>query len=163
MTFVVIPTGSVQRSGCDLFGDMGFLSTSLSWYKSVVIWRRQNLTDTGKKKKKKRKPEISKRVTGGSDDKEWACSVGDLGSVPGLGRSPGEGNGNPLRYSCLENPMDRGACQEPVNPLSMGLWRVRHDWETFIFRGQRRRTKLCFKTILIVFQVGSMLGSSCPK
>ena len=43
--------------------------------------------------------------------KESACNAGDLGSVPGLGRSPGEGNGNPLQYSCLENPMDRGACQ----------------------------------------------------
>ena len=37
------------------------------------------------------------------------CNVGDLGSIPGLGRSPGEGNGNPLQYSCLENPMDIGA------------------------------------------------------
>ena len=36
------------------------------------------------------------------------CSAGDLGSIPGLGRSPGEGNGNPLQYSCLENSMDRG-------------------------------------------------------
>ena len=41
--------------------------------------------------------------------KESACSAGDLGSIPGLGRSSGEGNGNPLQYSCLENPMDRGA------------------------------------------------------
>ena len=38
-----------------------------------------------------------------------ACNVGDLGSIPGLGRSPGEGNGNTLQYSCLENPMDGGA------------------------------------------------------
>ena len=37
------------------------------------------------------------------------CNAGDLGLIPGLGRSPGEGNGNPLQYSCLENPMDRGA------------------------------------------------------
>ena len=63
----------------------------------------------------------------GSDGKASAYSVGDLGSIPGLGRSRGEGNGNPLQYSCLENPMDRGACQEPVNPLSMELQRVRHD------------------------------------
>ena len=42
----------------------------------------------------------------GSDHKVSACSVGDLGSIPGLGRSPGEGNGNPLQYSCLENSMD---------------------------------------------------------
>ena len=45
---------------------------------------------------------------GGSDDKVSAYSVGDPGSIPGLGRFPGEGNGNPLQYSCLENPMDRG-------------------------------------------------------
>ena len=43
---------------------------------------------------------------GGSEDKVSACDAGDLGSIPGLGRSPGEGNGNPLQYSCLENPMD---------------------------------------------------------
>ena len=42
----------------------------------------------------------------GSDGKESACSAGDPGSIPGLGRSPGEGNGNPLQYPCLENPLD---------------------------------------------------------
>ena len=46
---------------------------------------------------------------GGSEDKESACKVGDLGLIPGLGRSFGEGNGNLLQYSCLENPMDQGA------------------------------------------------------
>ena len=46
---------------------------------------------------------------GGSDGKASACNVGDPGSIPGLGRSSGEGNGNPLQYSCLENPMDGGA------------------------------------------------------
>ena len=45
---------------------------------------------------------------GGSDGKEFAYNAGDLCSVPGSGRSPGEGNGNPLQYSCLENSMDRG-------------------------------------------------------
>ena len=50
----------------------------------------------------------------GSDGKESACNAGDLGSIPGSGRSPGEGNGNPLHYSCLENPMDRGAWQATV-------------------------------------------------
>ena len=44
-----------------------------------------------------------------SDGKVPACNVGDLGSIPGLGRSPGEGNGNSLQYPCLENPMDGGA------------------------------------------------------
>ena len=52
---------------------------------------------------------------GGSDDKESTCNVGELGTVPGSGRSPGEGNGNPLQYSCLENPMDRGACRATVH------------------------------------------------
>ena len=46
---------------------------------------------------------------GGSDGKTSAYSAGDLGSIPGSGRSSGEGNGNPLQYSCLENPMDRAA------------------------------------------------------
>ena len=46
---------------------------------------------------------------GDSDRKESTCNVGDPGSIPRLGRSPGEGNGNPLQYSCLENSMDRGA------------------------------------------------------
>ena len=46
---------------------------------------------------------------GSSNGKESACNAGDLGLIPGLGRSPGEGNGNPLQYLCLENPMDRGA------------------------------------------------------
>ena len=47
--------------------------------------------------------------SGGSDSKRSAYSAGDLGSIPGLGRCPGEKNGNPLQYSCLENPKDRGA------------------------------------------------------
>ena len=47
-------------------------------------------------------------LPGGSDGKESACNAGDMGSIPGSGRSPGEGNGNPLQYSCLENPMDKG-------------------------------------------------------
>ena len=52
-----------------------------------------------------------------SAGKESACNAGDRGLIPGLGRSPGEGNGNPLQYSCLENPMDRGAWQASVHGL----------------------------------------------
>ena len=55
---------------------------------------------------------------GGSDGKESACDAGDLGSIPGLGRSPGEGNGNPLQYSCLENPMDGGAWQATLHMVT---------------------------------------------
>ena len=55
---------------------------------------------------------------GGSDGKESACSAGDPGLIPGLGRSPGEGNGNPLQYSCLENSMDGGAWQATVHGVT---------------------------------------------
>ena len=61
---------------------------------------------------------------GGSDSKESACSAGDLGSIPGLGRPPGERNGNPLQYPCLENPMDRGACWATIHGV---VQRVGHD------------------------------------
>ena len=54
----------------------------------------------------------------GSDDKESACSAGDLGLIPGLGRSPGEGTGNPLQYSYLGNPMDRGAWRATVSRVA---------------------------------------------
>ena len=63
--------------------------------------------------KKERKKEIHF-----SDSKESTCSAGDLGSIPGSGRSPGEGNGNPLQYSCLENPMDGGAWRATVCGVS---------------------------------------------
>ena len=55
---------------------------------------------------------------GGSDDKESASNAGDLGLIPGLGRSPGEEIGNRLQYSCLENPMDRGAWQATVHGVA---------------------------------------------
>ena len=55
---------------------------------------------------------------GGPEVKESACNVEDLGSIPGSGKSPGEGNGNPLQYSCLENPMDRGAWWATVHRVT---------------------------------------------
>ena len=54
----------------------------------------------------------------GSNGKESTCSAGDLGSIPGLGRSPGEGNGNPLQYSCLDNPMDMEAWWATVHVVT---------------------------------------------
>ena len=56
-----------------------------------------------------------------SDDKGSACNAGDLGSVPGLGRSPGEGSGYPLQYSCLENSMERAAWWATVHGVAMSL------------------------------------------
>ena len=58
---------------------------------------------------------------GGSDGKESTCNAGDASSIPGSGRSPGVGNGYPLQYSCLENPMDRGAWRVTESDTSEGL------------------------------------------
>ena len=61
---------------------------------------------------------------GGSHGKASPCNVGDPGSIPGLGRSPGEGNGYPLQYSCLENSMDRGAWQATVHGVTKSWTRL---------------------------------------
>ena len=63
---------------------------------------------------------------GYSDGKASACNVGDPGSIPGSGRSPGEGNGNPLQYCCLENSTDRGTLQATVHGVAV----VGHDLVT---------------------------------
>ena len=60
----------------------------------------------------------------GLDSKESACNAGDLGSIPGSGQSPGEGNGNPLQYSCLENCMDRGAWWATVHGVTKSQTRL---------------------------------------
>ena len=72
----------------------------------------------------------------GLDCKESTCNAGDQGSIPGLGRSPGEGNGNPLQCSGLENPMDRGAWRATVDGVTES-WQLRNFFffffrETFI-------------------------------
>ena len=68
---------------------------------------------------------------GGSDGKESACSAGDPGSGPGSGRSPGGGHGTPLRCSCLENPMDRGAWRAAV----LGVTKDTTEWLTYTNNG----------------------------
>ena len=80
-------------------------------------------------------------IPDGSDGKEPACSAGDPGSIPESGRSPGEGKGNPFQYSCLENPMDRGAwwafsprgrkesnTTEQLTWLFLTLWKKERNW-----------------------------------
>ena len=59
---------------------------------------------------------------GGSENKASACNAGDLGLIPGLGISPGEGNGNPLQYSYLENPMDRGVWWATVHGVAKSIY-----------------------------------------
>ena len=70
------------------------------------------------------KPYGSDGFPGGSDGKESACNAGDLASIPGLGRSYGEGNGNPLQYSCLKNPMDRGIWRATVHMVTKSWTRL---------------------------------------
>ena len=67
--------------------------------------------------------------------KESACNAGDLGWIPGSGRSPGEGNGNPLQYSCLENPMDRGAWWATAHGVARS-WTRLNDFHTQSFLGE---------------------------
>ena len=72
---------------------------------------------------------------GGSEVKASACNAGDLGSIPGSGRSPGEGNGNPLQYSCLGNPMDRGAWWTTVHGVAKSRTRL-SDFTSLHFTSQ---------------------------
>ena len=60
----------------------------------------------------------SSQNAGGSDGKESVCNAEDLGLIPGFGRSPGQGHGNPLHYSCLENSMDKGAWRAIVQKVA---------------------------------------------
>jgi hypothetical protein len=74
-----------------------------------------------------------KDFPGGSDGKVSVYNVKDLGSIPGLGRSPEEGNGNPLQYSCLENVMDRGAwCYCPWGDKELGMTEQLHFYQSLI-------------------------------
>ena len=70
---------------------------------------------------------------GGSEVKASACNVGDPGSIPGSGRSPGEGNSNPLQYSCLENPMDGGGWWATVHGVAKSRTRLSDFTFTFSF------------------------------
>ena len=76
----------------------------------------------------------------GSDGKESACNARDPGLIPGSGRSPGEGNGNPLQYSCLENSMDRGAWRAIVHGVTKSQTRLRDShFTSFLFSLYQRK------------------------
>ena len=68
---------------------------------------------------------------GGSDGEESTCNVGDMGLIPGLGRSPGGGHDNSLQCSCLENPMDRGAWQATVHGVAKSWTQLTNYAHTF--------------------------------
>ena len=83
-------------------------SSSLTFLASTHVQRSRNILRE-REAELLRTPPPHWGFPGSSEDKASACKAGDLGSIPGSGRSPGEGNGNPLQYSRLENPMDGGA------------------------------------------------------
>ena len=92
---------------------------------------------------------------GGSEDKASACNAGDPGSIPGLGRSPGEGNGNPIQYSCLENPMDRGPWRATVRGVAKSQTRLSdftHSTHTIFAKEARIYNGK--KTISLISDVG---------
>ena len=78
--------------------------------------------------KKESKMAVAKGFPGGSDGKAPVCNAGDPSSIPGSGRPPGEGNGNPPQYSHLENPMDRGAWLATVHGVAKSWQRLSQNW-----------------------------------
>ena len=102
-------------------------------------------------------------AAGGSEVKVSACNAGDLGSIPGSGRSPGKGNGNPLQYPCLENPMDRGAWWATVHRVTKSRTRLSDFTFTFFYPYiHGLPTLFCFSLQLFVpkFLELLMLGPS---
>ena len=99
-----------------------------------------------------------------SDGKEFACNAGDLGLIPGLGRSPGEGNGNLLQYSCLENPMDREAWRPTVCGVAKSWTRLRDTTTATTIKDlldvqfQMCSVKLSFLTFLDLWNVNGLIS-----
>ena len=80
--------------------------------------------------------------SGSSEVKVSACNAGDPGLIPGLGRAPGEGNGTPLQYSCLENPMEGGAGWATVHRVSKSQTGLSDFTSTFTFNRKLKKEKL---------------------
>ena len=122
-SFPGMPGCWLPREGdfpCSSAGNIICLQCRKPWLNSWVrkiTWRRDRLPTP-----------IFLGFPGGSDSKESSCNTGDLGSIPGFGRSPGGGNGNPLQYSCLENSVDRGALQAPVCGVANSQTQLSHTW-----------------------------------
>ena len=91
------------------FGFLSFQVSSVSNFRPETRGQRWSISQVRS---------LNQNFSGGSDSKVSVYNVGDPGSIPGQGRSPGEGNGNPLQYYCLENPMDRGAWRATVHGVA---------------------------------------------
>ena len=105
-----------------------FSQGTTQWWEYALV-----VTKMGRKSKKAYIYMYICSFPGGSEDKASACNAGDPGSIPGLGRSPGEGNGNPLQYSCLENPMDRGAWRATVHGVAKNRTRLSDFTHTHVY------------------------------
>ena len=103
-----------QRVGYDLVTDHHHQQTISLFFMSVTLFLLICEISPPKKERKKKRVDFP----GGSDGKESACNSGDLVSIPESGICLGEGNGHPLLYSCLENPMDRGAWQATIHGVA---------------------------------------------
>ena len=104
---------------------------------------------------------LSLGFPGGSDGKESACSVGDPSSIPGSGRSPGEGNGNPLQYSCLKTPMNGGVWQAIVHEVAKSQTRL-SDFICFLLV---KKQSPCFseglEMVLVLHKSNINISSRC--
>ena len=100
---------------------------------------------------------LSQRFPGGSEGKESACNAGDSSSIPRLGRYPGEEDGNPLLYSCLENSMDKGAWRATVHGVTKSRTRL-SDWHFYFCK----RSSLCTVNYYHKVSDHHLAPSSCP-
>ena len=122
----------MRETRVQLLGQEDTLEKGMAIYSSILVWRIP-WTDEAGRLQSMGLQRVGHDWTanthtlgfsGGSERKDFACNTGNLGSIPGLGRSPTEGNGNPLQYSCLEIPWT----VEPGGLKSMEWQRVGHDW-----------------------------------
>ena len=97
---------------------------------------------------------------GGSDSKASAYNAGDPGSIPGSGRSPGEGNGNPLQYSCLENPMDGGAWLATVHGVAKSWTRLNDFTITITIGTLHSQRNQVIKRNISTGQITSTMGQA---
>ena len=97
------------------------LNRPLLFYEAFLLAQKQDVSSFSPKWNLISRFEVVLGFPGGSVGKASAYNAGDPGSIPGSGRSPGEGNGNPLEYSCLGNPMDRGAWKATVHAVAKEL------------------------------------------
>ena len=119
---VLVPTANVSENYIE--GKLSFPASSSALGQSQAMWTWPYWATVSRRLWKSSWPSLVWVSPGGSDGKESACNARDLGSIPGLGRPPGDGNGNPLQYSCLKNSMDRGAWRATVHGVAKSQTRL---------------------------------------